>query len=796
MSTKHFEIPTIFVILGATGDLMAKKIIPALYHLYHKQKLPSKIQIIGFSRRDWTNTEFQEHVHKALQSRKNLNITSQPHKKISSFLQLFTYHQGEFDVETDYTNLAKRLGRIDGEWNTCANKLFYLAVPPQHYETIFTHLASSGLTIPCGEDGGWTRVLVEKPFGKDCETAQHLDEHMSHLFKEEQIYRIDHYLAKEMLQNILTFRFSNNLLESSWNNNSIEKIEIKLYETQGVEERGNFYDGVGALRDVGQNHLLQMLSLVTMDNPMTFESSAVRKKRAELLQYLCTMQRQDVQNYTFRAQYHGYQDIPGVKENSQTETYFKLILDLDTPRWHGVPITVESGKCMDRQQKEIRVTFKPSATCLLCFPHVANGRNEVVFSLEPEEDIKIHFLAKKPGLEMELQEEYFHFAHQDRKHKNQYVEEYEKLLLDCIEGNQLLFVSTAEVNAMWQFIDPIVHAWEEKKTPLYTYTPNTAQVQDAAKQFFSKKQKGTPPLSNQIGIIGLGKMGGNIAYQLSEKGWDVHAYNRTYQVAQDLKKEGITPARTIQELVSRLHSPRVLWIMVPAGKPVDDTLFGENGLIQYLEEGDIIIDAGNSNYKDAPPRAHKLAERGVRFVDAGVSGGPGGARYGACIMVGGDRKDFQFLAPLFTDITVSQGVEFFPGVGAGHFVKMIHNGIEYGMMQAIAEGFAIMQKSPYALDLSKIASVYNHGSVIESRLIQWLYDAFHQHGQSLEKISGSVAHTGEGQWTVEAGKELGIPPKIIEESLQFRVESEESPSYTGKIVSALRNQFGGHKATT
>ncbi|MBI4136480.1 6-phosphogluconate dehydrogenase (decarboxylating), partial [Candidatus Roizmanbacteria bacterium] len=209
-------------------------------------------------------------------------------------------------------------------------------------------------------------------------------------------------------------------------------------------------------------------------------------------------------------------------------------------------------------------------------------------------------------------------------------------------------------------------------------------------------------------------------------------------------------------------------------------------------EGDILIDAGNSFYKDSIRRSKQLAKRGIRFVDAGTSGGPGGARNGACLMVGGERKTFEYLKPLFDAMAVRGGVQFFEGAGAGHFVKMIHNGIEYGMMQAIAEGFTVLKKSSYKLDLTRVTDIYNHGSVIESRLVTWLKEAYELHGEDLKNISGSVAHSGEGEWTVKTAKKLSVVTKIIEEALKFRISSEKNPSYTGKILSALRGQFGGH----
>ncbi len=781
--------PTILVIFGATGDLMAKKIAPSLLHLFQKEKLPKLIQIIGFSRRKISREEFQLHIMQNFLAYKNIKADK---KTIEEFFRHIQYHQGSFDDLADYNSLAQKLGQTDLEWKTCANKLFYLAVPPSYYKTIFINLDKSGLTIPCGPEGGWTRVLVEKPFGNDLETAKSLDLLMGKLFKEEQIYRIDHYLAKEMLQNILTFRFSNNILESSWNNRHIESIAITMHEKIGVESRGKFYDGVGALRDVGQNHLMQMLAIVTMDHPGQLSADKIRKNRAALLKSVRALTTNEIPSNTQRAQYEGFREAQGVEKNSNTETFFRIKTFIDSPRWAGVPITLEHGKSMKKPLKEIVVTFRHTAPCL-CPPGDKHHKNRVVFSIEPKEEIRINFLSKKTGLATDMEERCFTDSFRNRSRINQYVEEYEKLLLDAINGNQILFVSTDEVLSMWRFVDPIIRAWQKNLVPLRIYKPYTEPISG---NLTLENKQDTIETNRSIGVIGLGKMGTGVALQLLEKGWNVVGYNRTYEVTKQLEKEGLTAAETIKDLVKQLKSPRVVWIMVPSGKPVDEMIFGKDGLVKHLKKGDIIIDAGNSNYKDTIRRAKRIEKYGIKFADAGVSGGPRGARFGACIMAGGDKKLYDYLTPLYIDLTVASGAQFFPGIGAGHFVKMVHNGIEYGMMQAIAEGFAIMKKSEYKLNLTNIADLYNHGSVVESRLVKWLKDGLEIYGEDLKQVSGTVAHTGEGAWTVEAADDLKIKARIIEAALQFRKNSEKNPDYTGKILSTMRNQFGGHSIKT
>jgi 6-phosphogluconate dehydrogenase len=294
----------------------------------------------------------------------------------------------------------------------------------------------------------------------------------------------------------------------------------------------------------------------------------------------------------------------------------------------------------------------------------------------------------------------------------------------------------------------------------------------------------------KLGYIGLGKMGYNMVELLLEKGNRIVAYNRSQEPVKKIAQRGAQPADSIRSLVAVLEPPRLVWIMVPY-QAVDDVL---KELVPLLAKGDTVIDGGNSPYKESMRRAKELEDKGLDFLDAGVSGGPGGARRGACIMVGGREKVFRKYEQLFKDASVEGGYAHFGAAGAGHFVKMVHNGIEYGMMQALAEGFAIMKASPFNLDLVKIADLYNHRSVIESRLDGWLKNAYEQYGKELAGISGSAAQSGEGMWTVDAAKELGVPAPVIEKSLEFRLQSQKNPSYTGKIISALRNQFGGHEA--
>ncbi len=463
------NIPTIFAAFGATGDLMRRKVLPALYYSYKQGELPALFKVVGFSRRDWSDEQFQVYVWEVLEEHAKQKISNET---LAPFLSLFKFQRGYFDDRTSYDGLKKTFDACDKEWGVCSNKLFYLSVAPEFYGVILKELSDSGLTDPCEPDEGWTHVIVEKPFGIDLATAKQIDELLGRLFKEEQIYRIDHYLAKEMLQNILTFRFSNNLFEIPWGNELIDNIRIRVLEKIGVEKRGVFYDGVGAFRDVGQNHLLQMLALVTMEHPETFDAVAIQKKRATILKALEIIPRSKMKAETFRAQYEGYRTIDGVAPNSETETYFKVRATINTPKWKGVPIVMESVKRLGDPLKEIIVTFKHPSPCL-CPPSGPHHKNEVIFRMEPREEILIEFWSKKPGFTFATERREFHYMVREQSEHVPYVEEYAKLLLDCIRGDQSLFISTEEIRAMWRFTDPILEAWRDNAVPLMLYKPDT-----------------------------------------------------------------------------------------------------------------------------------------------------------------------------------------------------------------------------------------------------------------------------------------------------------------------------------
>ena len=456
---KQFTEATAFVLFGGTGDLSKKKLLPGLFNLYCKGVLPDEFRIIGVARDEYSEESYRDMVSDIVSP----GATGRE-EKLQNFLAQVHYVSGYFDEEEAYENLTRELEEACGSYN----RLFYLAVSPKFHEVIFSHLAKSQLTHE--SDGTWRRVLIEKPFGTDLATDRALDRMIASYFDESQIFRIDHYLAKEALQNILFFRFSNVLLENSWSNAFIEKIHIRLYEDIGIEERSAFYDAVGALRDVGQNHLLQMLAVTTMDNPGKLSSHTIREERLNILSQLKVYSPDEVPENVVRGQHDDYHSIEGIDIDSETETYFFVKAVLQSKRWEGVPIYLESGKCMAEMRKEVEITFRPPISCVCEKGNLNEYQNVVTFAINDEQTISVKFWAKEPGFSYELQPEILSFS---RSHEDtvETPDAYERLLFDAIEGDCTSFAQSDEIEAAWEFITPILEHWSA--TELYKYAKGT-----------------------------------------------------------------------------------------------------------------------------------------------------------------------------------------------------------------------------------------------------------------------------------------------------------------------------------
>lgn len=447
--------PVSIVIFGVAGDLAKRKLIPALWHLFISGNLPSKFSIIGFARKEWTDEGLRKHAEDILKEKNDAEVMV----KIQDFVANFSYVSGDFGKEESYKALAEKLLDIDKNIGVCCAKLFHLSVPPEMYETIFEQMSKSGLSDICAGNGGWTRILVEKPFGNDWYTAEKLDQKMGALFREGQIFRVDHYMGKESVQNILAFRFSNSFLEHLWSSQFIEKVNIRLWEKIGIEGRGAFYDQVGALRDVGQNHMLQMLAFVAMEDPVVFEAGAIRKSRAKILSELKIISKEDMSRFVIRGQYNGYLNESSVKSDSKTETYFRVEARVENKRWAGVPFYLESGKGLGKSEVEIEVVFRKKDSCL-CPPDAGEfSKNRLIFRIQPNEGIDLSFWAKRPGFKMELEQKTLSFSYKKNEDDKKAPDAYERVIYDCIAGDQTLFADTDEVLASWKFITPIIENW-------------------------------------------------------------------------------------------------------------------------------------------------------------------------------------------------------------------------------------------------------------------------------------------------------------------------------------------------
>ena len=453
---------TEFTIFGGTGDLAKNKLIPALFDLKLKKCLPEEYKIIGFARKSLSDNEYRDFVSESIKSKGN-NYNSDD---VAEFLNRIHYVQGDINDFKTYRHLPGASDQLDIQKQICSNKIFYLAVPPSLYEPVFVNLEKSGLAKEStGESGeSWTRILVEKPFGDNPAQAQKLDRMLGQLFQENQVFRIDHYLAKEVLQNIIAFRFSNPIFVPVWNRKHIEKIEISLFEMNDASERGHFYDPIGALLDVGQNHILQMLALVTMEDPKNLSHNEIRKARASVIKKMVPYCK-DPRSYAFRAQYEGYLNEPGVSKESETDTFFQLKLGINNKRWKGVPIYLQSGKALSKKLVQIKITFKPSKSSICPVNDMCHYGNTVIIDVQPEEKISIKFWSKNPGLSFGLEKRDLSFSYEEDSHL--LSDAYEKVLYDCILGDQTLFNSTTEALSQWKLISRVRQNWIKNKLEIY-----------------------------------------------------------------------------------------------------------------------------------------------------------------------------------------------------------------------------------------------------------------------------------------------------------------------------------------
>jgi glucose-6-phosphate 1-dehydrogenase len=464
--------PCTLVIFGASGDLTRRLLIPSLYNLAQEELLPARVAVVGFARTDETTEGLRDKLREGVAAAEG---TALDHAAFERVLQEFTYVQGDFDDDEAWQRLAETVRAATATVGS-ANCLFYLAITPEQFLNVCERLASLGLL---NEDQGWRRIVVEKPFGADLSSARELNRRLLALAGEHQIYRIDHYLGKETVQNIIVFRFGNGIFEPIWNRRYVDHVEITVAERLGVEMRGGYYDQAGALRDMVPNHLFQMLTLTALEPPSSLDASALHNEQVKVLESVVPLRASDCGVTTVRAQYEagsfngsdvrGYRDEPRVDPESTTETYAAFRIFIDNWRWAGVPFYLRTGKRLRRKATEIMVQFKQPPLALFRQASMAPPEpNHLVISIDPDESIRLRFAAKVPGPQVTTSPVDMRFNYEDYFGLEQHTG-YETLLYDAMTGDRSLFKRADHVEAAWGIVDPILSAWAEGACDLGRY---------------------------------------------------------------------------------------------------------------------------------------------------------------------------------------------------------------------------------------------------------------------------------------------------------------------------------------
>ena len=467
--------PSGLVIFGVTGDLSRKKLMPAVYDLANRGLLPPGFALVGFARRDWVDQDFAQVVHDAVKQYARTPFDEDVWTQLSAGIR---FVQGEFDDAEAFARLKETIEELDRGRGTMGNHAFYLSIPPKSFPQVTEQLRNSGLAEQ--KDGQWRRVVIEKPFGSDLTTARELNAVVESVFPPDSVFRIDHYLGKETVQNILALRFANQLYEPIWNANYVDHVQITMAEDVGVGGRAGYYDGIGAARDVIQNHLLQLLALTAMEEPVSFEAADLRAEKEKVLSAVRLPK--DLGLHTARGQYSGgwsggekvvgFLDEEGMNPHSVTETFAAIRLDIGTRRWAGVPFYLRTGKRLGRRVTEIAVVFKRAPQYLFAGSQTsALGQNALVIRVQPDEGVTIRFGSKVPGAGMQVRDVTMDFGY-GHAFTEASPEAYERLILDVLLGDPPLFPRHEEVELSWKILDPIEEYWAKQGQP-EQYRPGT-----------------------------------------------------------------------------------------------------------------------------------------------------------------------------------------------------------------------------------------------------------------------------------------------------------------------------------
>jgi glucose-6-phosphate 1-dehydrogenase len=471
--------PCVMVMFGVTGDLARKKLLPAIYDLANRGLLPPGFSLVGFARRDWQDEDFAQVTYEAVKQYARTPFRDTVWQQVSEGVR---FVQGEFDDDAAFDHLAATVANLDAERGTGGNYAFYLSIPPKSFPLVVQQLKRSGLSDPGSVDSTaglatgrrpWRRVVIEKPFGRDLATARELNDIVDAVFPAHSVFRIDHYLGKETVQNILALRFANTLYEPVWNRGYVDHVQITMSEDIGIGGRAGYYDGIGAARDVIQNHLLQLLALTAMEEPVSFDADSVRQEKEKVLSAVRIPL--DLAAGTARGQYAGgwqggrpvvgYLEEEGIPQDSRTETYAAARLTVDTRRWAGVPFYLRTGKRLTRRTTEIALLFQRAPHLPFAATDTKElGQNSLVIRVQPDEGVTVRFGSKVPGSAMEVRDVNMDFAYGESFTESS-PEAYERLILDVLIGDPPLFPRQEEVELSWRILDPIEDFWAENTKP-------------------------------------------------------------------------------------------------------------------------------------------------------------------------------------------------------------------------------------------------------------------------------------------------------------------------------------------